>query len=105
MDIWEDSMSIALFISGHLEVKLDDTANMERAKKRMMRYHWSEDTLFFQNLVVPRPIERRMLIKKIHEEIGYLGTMRTLTKQKKGSFGMTELRLSKNSLGLVKSVN
>ncbi|CAM6050880.1 unnamed protein product [Sphagnum compactum] len=40
MDIWEDSVSIALFTSGHLEVKLDNTANMARAKKRIMKYHW-----------------------------------------------------------------
>jgi len=71
----------------------------------MMRYHWSKDTLFFQNLVILKPIERRMLIKKIHEEIGYLGTMQTLTKQRRGSSSMTELRLSRNSSGLVKSVS
>jgi hypothetical protein len=40
MDIWEDSVSIALLIAGHLEAKLDNTANINRAKKRMMKYHW-----------------------------------------------------------------
>jgi hypothetical protein len=29
MDIWEDSVSIALLTSGHLEVKFDNTANMD----------------------------------------------------------------------------
>ncbi len=47
MDIWEDNMSIALLTSGHQEDELDNIANIERAKKRMMRYHWSKDTLFF----------------------------------------------------------
>jgi len=75
MDIWEDSVSIALFIGGHLEVELDNTANMDRVKKRIMKYHWSEDTLFFQNLVVLRLAEHRMLIEKIHEEIRHFGAM------------------------------
>lgn len=72
MDIWEDNVSMVLLIGGHLEVELDDIANIERVKRRMMKYHWSNDTLFFQNLVVPRPTERNMLIEKIHEEIGHL---------------------------------
>ncbi len=38
----------------------------------MMKYHWSKDILFFQNLVVPRHVERIMLIEKIYEEIGHL---------------------------------
>jgi len=73
MDIWEDSVLIALLTSAHLEYELDNTTNMDRAKKRIMRYHWLEDTLFFQNLVVPKLIERRMLIEKIHEEIKHFG--------------------------------
>jgi hypothetical protein len=38
MDIWEDSVSIALLTGGHLEVELDNTANMDRAKKWIMKY-------------------------------------------------------------------
>jgi len=83
MDIWEDSMSIALLTGGHLKDELDNTANIKRAKKWMMRYHWLEDTLFFQNLVVPRPVEHRMLIEKIHEAIGHFGAMWTLAEMKK----------------------
>jgi hypothetical protein len=41
----------------------------------MMRYHWLEDTLFFQNLVVFRLAKYRMLIEKIHEEIRHFGAM------------------------------
>jgi len=36
--------------------------------------------------VVPRPTEPRMLIEKIHEEIGHFGAMRTLVKVKKRLF-------------------
>jgi hypothetical protein len=48
MDIWEDSVSMALLTGGHLEVELDNTTNIKRAKKRMMRYHWSKDIMFFK---------------------------------------------------------
>jgi len=47
MDIWQDNLSMALLISGHLEIEFDNISNIERAKKRMMKYHWLEDTLFF----------------------------------------------------------
>ncbi len=86
MDIWEDSVSIALLTGGHLEVELDNIANMDRVKKRIMRYHWLEDTLFFQNLVILRLVECRMLIKKIHEEIRHFRAMRTLAEVKKRFF-------------------
>jgi hypothetical protein len=89
MDIWEDNVSMVLLIGGHLEAELDNTTNIERAKKQMMKYHWSEDTLFFQNLVVPRLAKRRMLIEKVHEEIGHFGEMRTLIEVKNRLFGMT----------------
>ncbi len=72
MDIWENNVSMVLLTGGHLEVELDGTINIERAKRRMMKYYWLKDTMFFQNLVVPRPVERKMLIEKIHEEIGHL---------------------------------
>jgi hypothetical protein len=47
MDIWQDNLSMALLTSGHLETEFDNISNIERAKKQMMKYHWSEDTLFF----------------------------------------------------------
>lgn len=84
--MWEDNVSMVLLISGHLEIGLFDIANIERAKKRVMKYHWSEDTLFFQNLVVLRIAKQRMLIEKIHEEIRHFGEMWTLTKVKKRFF-------------------
>jgi hypothetical protein len=79
-------MSIALITGGHLEVELDNTSNIKRAKKLMMRYHWLEGTLFFQNLVVLKLIKRKMLIEKIHEEIRHFGAMRTFVEVKKRFF-------------------
>ncbi len=45
-----------------------------------MRYHWSEDNMFFQNLVIPKLTERKSLIEKVHQEIGHFGEMKTLAK-------------------------
>jgi len=86
MDIWEDNVSMELLIGGHLDTELYDTTNMERGKKRVMKYHRSKDTLFFKNLVVPRLVERRILIEKIHKEIGHFGEMWTLDEVKKRFF-------------------
>ncbi len=41
-----------------LQTELYDTTNIERVKKRVMKYHWLEDTMFFQNQVVPRATKR-----------------------------------------------
>ncbi len=73
MDIWEDNVSIALCTRGHLEAELDKNANMDRAKKRIMRYHWLENTLFFQNLVVLRPTKCKMLIRRYMKKSNILG--------------------------------
>jgi hypothetical protein len=75
MEIWEDKVLMVLLTGGHLETGLYNIANIKRAKKCVMKYHCLEDTLFFQNLVVPRPAEWRMLIEKIHEDIGHFGEM------------------------------
>jgi hypothetical protein len=73
MDIGEDNVLMILLTNGHLKIGLYDTANIEKANKWVMKYHWLENILFFQNLVVPRHAEWRMLIEKIHEEIGHFG--------------------------------
>jgi hypothetical protein len=39
MDIWENNVSMVILTGGHLEAKLYDTSNIERVKKRVMKYH------------------------------------------------------------------
>ncbi len=51
-----------------------------------MNYHWKKDTLFFKNLVVPKPKERKALVRDMHEEIGHFNEGRTLAKVKKRFF-------------------
>jgi hypothetical protein len=56
-------------------------------------------------MVVPKHVEHKMLIEKIHEEIGHFGAMWTFAEVKKRFFCMTQLKLSRNSSRLVKSVS
>jgi hypothetical protein len=98
MNKWEDNVLMVLFIGGHLETELYDITNIERAKKRVMKYHWSKDTLFFPNMVVPRLEKRKKLIEKIHEEIGHFGEMRTFTKVKKRLFWHDRPEFDKKSI-------
>lgn len=47
LDIWEDPLSKKLFISELLGQDEYDPINIERATKRVMRYHWHEDIPYF----------------------------------------------------------
>jgi hypothetical protein len=41
---------MVLLINGHLEIGIYDVVNIKKAKKHVMKYHWYEETLFFQDL-------------------------------------------------------
>jgi hypothetical protein len=62
---------MVLLSRGTLDQVLDDVIEVDRAKRRLLNYHWREDTLFFKDLVVPKLEEKKALIKNIHEEIGH----------------------------------
>jgi hypothetical protein len=48
--IWEDKVAMVLLIGGHLEAPTHEVSSIKRAKKKVMKYHWAEDTLFFKEL-------------------------------------------------------
>ncbi len=75
-----------LFIGGLLVQNEHDSINIERAKEKMMHYYWQEDTLYFQNLVVPKPKGRSQIIKKMHNGIGHFGEARTFFESKQRFF-------------------
>jgi hypothetical protein len=105
MDIWEDNVSMVLLVGGHLEIGLYDTTNIDRAKKRVIKYHWLENILF-QNLVVSKHAEQIMLIENIHEKIRHFGEMQTFIEVKKRFFWHdTKLNMSRNSSRFVKNVS
>jgi hypothetical protein len=48
-----------------------DFVKNEKAKHRVMKYHWNNEILMFQGLVVLRSKERKGVVNAIHEEIGH----------------------------------
>jgi len=86
MDIWKDETCMVLLSGGILDQVLNDVVEVDRAKRRLLNYHWTEDTLFFKDLVVPKPEERHVLVKNIHKEIGHFNEGRTLVEAKKRFF-------------------
>jgi hypothetical protein len=88
MDIWKDETYMVLLSGGTLDQVLDDDViEVDRAKRRLLNYHWKENMLFFKNLIVPKPKEKKALVKNIHEEIGHW------LKLKRDFFGMIEQNL------------
>jgi hypothetical protein len=54
-----------------LETDVYDDANINKAKKRVMWYHWLEDNMFFQNLVILKLVKRKSLIDNVLEAIDH----------------------------------
>jgi hypothetical protein len=86
MDICKDETCIILLFGCILDQVLDDAIEVDRTKRRLLNYHWREDTLFFKNLMVPKLEERKALVKDIHEEIRHYNEGRTLAEVKKRFF-------------------
>jgi len=58
------------------EGALPDTIELgegKRARKRAEHYCWKKQKLFFKDLYVPRPEERRTLVVQMHEDLGHSG--------------------------------
>jgi hypothetical protein len=78
-DIWQDSTCLALLKEG----VLPDVVELEegkRARKRAKHYCWKEQRLFFRDLYVPKPEERRTLVVQMHEDLGHSGKQRLLAE-------------------------
>jgi hypothetical protein len=50
LDILEDPLSMKLFIGGSLDINECTPIDVEREKRKVMRYHWQEDTFYFQDI-------------------------------------------------------
>jgi hypothetical protein len=61
LDIWQDTTCLALLREGVLP-KLIELEESKRVRKKTTSYCWKEHKLFFKNLYVPRPEERRSLV-------------------------------------------
>jgi hypothetical protein len=78
-NVWEDATCLALLIEGMLP-KMVELEEGKRARKRAKHYCWKEQKLFFKDLYVPRPEERRSLVLLMHEDLGHSGEQRLLAE-------------------------
>jgi hypothetical protein len=77
---------MVLLSRGTLDQVLNDDVEFDRTKRRLLNYHWKKDTLFFKDLVVPKPKERHVLVKNVQEEIGHFSEGKTFVEVKNRFF-------------------
>jgi hypothetical protein len=78
-DIWEDVPCLDLLQGGMLPDTVDPV-EARRARKRVLNYHWQEQSLYFKGLLVPRPEDRMGLVVRMHKDLGHSGEERTLAE-------------------------
>jgi len=78
-DIWEDVAYMDLLQGGMLPDTIDH-GESKRAKKRISNYHWQDQSLYFKDLLVPRPEDRMGLVVRMHKDLGHFGEEKTLTE-------------------------
>jgi hypothetical protein len=78
-DIWKDAICLALLKEGVLPDMVEHEEG-KRARKRAEHYCWKEQRLFFKDLYVPRPEEKRSLVIQMHEDLGHSGEQKLLTE-------------------------
>jgi len=69
-NIWRDAIYLALLKEGVLPDLIEQEEG-KRARRRAEHYCWKEQRLFFKDLYVPRPKERRSLVIQMHEDLGH----------------------------------
>jgi hypothetical protein len=57
-----------------------DPVEAKRARKRVLNYHWQDQSLYFKGLLVLRPEDRMGLVVRMHEDLGHFGEERTLAE-------------------------
>jgi len=57
-----------------------DPGESKRAKKRISNYHWRDQSLYFKDLLVPRPEDHMGLVIRMHKDLGHYGEKRTLAE-------------------------
>jgi hypothetical protein len=78
-DIWKDVTCMDLLQGGMLPDTVDPVES-KRARKRVLNYHWQDQSLYFKGLLVPRPEDRMGLVVQMHKDLGHFGEKRTLAE-------------------------
>jgi hypothetical protein len=78
-DIWKDVTCMKLLQEG----TIPDTVDIEeckRTRKRILNYHWHDQSLYFECLFVPRLEHCMGLVIQMHKNLGHFREERTLAK-------------------------
>ncbi len=78
-DIWKDVTCMDLLQRG-MPPDTVDPVESKRARKRILNYHWQDQSLYFKGLLVPRPEDRMGLVVQMHKDLGHFGEERTLAE-------------------------
>ncbi len=78
-DIWEDVTCLDL-LQGGMPPDTVDPVEAKRARKRVLNYHWQDQSLYFKGLLVPRLEDRMGLMVRMHKDLGHSGEERTLAE-------------------------
>jgi hypothetical protein len=78
-DIWEDVPCLDLLQGGMLPNTIDPV-EARRTRKKVLNYHWQEQSLYFKGLLVPRPEDRMGLVVRMHKDLGHSGEERTIAE-------------------------
>jgi hypothetical protein len=76
-DIWQDAICMALLKDGELP-ELIGFDEGKKIRKRAANYCWKEQKLFFKDLYVPKPKEKKSLVLQMHEDLGHSSEQRLL---------------------------
>ncbi len=79
IDIWKDVSCMKLFLKGIAQDAIDPK-ECKRARKRILNYHWKDQSLYFKRLFVPRLEDRMGLVIQMHKHLGDFGEERTLAE-------------------------
>ncbi len=78
-DIWEDATCMDLLQGGMLPATVDPVES-KRVRKKILNYHWQEQSLYFKGLFVPRLEDCIGLVVQMHKDLGHCGEERTLAE-------------------------
>ncbi len=78
-DIWKDVTCMKLLQEGTI-LNTIDPKECKRTRKRILNYHWQDQSLYFKGLFVPRLEDRMGLVIQMHKNLGHFEEESTLVE-------------------------
>ncbi len=78
-DIWKDVTCMKLLQEGTLPYTID-LEECKRSRKKILNYHWQDQSLHFKGLFVPRPKDCVGLVIQMYKDLGRFREEKTLVE-------------------------